>query len=331
MLSGSVSLLIYIRVIMNNKYFLILMVFLSSVVLADKRRVVGVVFHDSYCSEIPGAVQSYLVAVRKKGYTVLDLCVPTQTVIRLKQSIGEEAEKQGVKWSEVEGINIIGPVVDTYLARSFSTGLKGKGLVPSGAPLMFDNFSFLYSNGDRYLKDVSSSYMMPSRVRWVSQLFARELSVNKVVDELLQAEKQLASAEGESCGTRFSNELLEGLHMRRAGILDDWSSFPDGIGWNALILISTPVLWYLMGAGREMWGYSRVNRMQTTTDKIMYSLVIYPLGTVVNVYSAYGLLGHLFGRPLPNDASIWKRYILNKNLMVDGLAKPGSCEKNKAP
>ena len=76
-------------------------------------------------------------------------------------------------------------------------------------------------------------------------------------------------------------------------------------------------------------GYSRGDRLQTPTDKFMYLLVIYPGFALINIFSTYKLASHLFGRLLPNDDQGWKKYVLNKKLIIDGLAGQAFCRKDK--
>ena len=313
---------------MNNKYVLILVLFFSSVALAD-RGVVGVIFHSSYCEAVPEARLSYLSAINKQGYTVVDLCVSTRSTSELKMDIEAEAEKQNIKWADIEGINIIGPVVDTLLLPSLSSNSKKPMSAVAG--LMFDDFEFSYN--DSHLIKVDSNYFMPSKVRWVSQLFTEALAWDQIAEGLSKAETQLISVDERGCGEHFSDELFAGLDKRRARVADNWSSFPNGIGWNLMAYVSTIGAWYVTGVSRDMWGYNTgFNRLQTPTDKFMYLFVIYPGLAVINAFSTYKLADHLFSRSLPNDDLGWKKYVLSKRLVVDGLAGQAFCAgKNKAP
>lgn len=311
---------------MAKKCIFILMLLLSSLAFAGEGKVVGVVFHDSYCEAIPEARQSYLDAVKGKGFTLIDLCVSTRSASKLKMDIEAEAEKENIKWSDIDGINIVGPVVDTLVLPSVSGSFKKP--VPSVVGLMFDNFEFSYNNS--YLTGVNSGYFMPSKIRWVSQLFARgQASWGEIVKKLSEAETQLVSVGEAGCGERFSDGVLAGLNERRVRVTDNWSAFPDGIGWNLMAYAFTVGAWYVTGASREMYGYSPVNRLQTATDKFMYLFIIYPGFALINLYSTYNLVDHLFGRSLPNDDQGWKKYVLNKRLEVDGLAGQAFCRENK--
>ena len=314
---------------MKNKFTLVLLLFFSPVLFAGEKKVIGVVFHSSYCEVIPEAQKSYISTVKNKGYTVVDLCASSRSTSELKADIRSEAELRRIKWEDVEGINIIGPVVNTLLHPSLSR--YPMALVPSVDELVFDDLNFSYA-ASGYLSDVNSYYWMPSRVRWVSQFPVKGKTWDQVVNELSKAEKQMAFVDEDNCGRRFSNDLLEGLNLRRAWLFDDWSSFPDGIAYNVGTYIFSFAAWNLMGWSREREGYSRVNRLETPTDKFMYIFIIYPSLVALNSIATYKLGNHIFSRSLPNDDLNWKKYILNTKLTIDGLTRQGFCAgKNKAP
>ncbi|AMO55153.1 hypothetical protein EZMO1_0938 [Endozoicomonas montiporae CL-33] len=308
----------------SNKCILILVLLFSSMTLTVEAKVVALVFHNSYCQSIPEVLESYKAAVRKKGYDVVDLCVSTMSDYELKRSIEVEAEKKTIRWTDIEGVNIVGSVVNTVLDTSLSKNIKQP--LPSVSRLVFDDFRFSYNN--TLLTGVESGFFMPSRVRWVSQLFANNPPLKQVVEGLSEAEDHLAAPEEVSCGRRFSDELLTWLNRRKVRMTDNWSSFPDGLGWNLMVYVSTVSLWYITGESRVAEGYSRTNRQQTTCDKVMYSIFIYPAFAIFNMHSTYHLANHVFGSSLPNDQSGWKRYVLNKRLLVDGLAKQLFCPEN---
>ena len=311
---------------MKNNMVLLLFFLFPNLAMAEKEHfedfedVVGIVFHESYCEPLSESLNdvrlSYLNAIRQKGYTLVDLCLPTQTAAEIKSQLAAKAEAMQLDWGSIKGINLFGPVLETLAHPSLR--FTDAPALPTAVELMFDDFS--YSHADSFLSDIQANIATPSKGRWVSHQLESEKSRENIVAYFSELEKELVLPGELQRGDEYIKNLTRLLRNQEQMHFFFYRN--PNIILPVFFAGLCTIFGYFYIATPKVYPRQNKEAIQKKALSGLYLKVIF--GYIAVYGGALGgvwMLDNQFGRTLRNDDVHWKLLLVRVRLTSDGLTK----------